>query len=403
MKVILKNNIADIFSFIKHIKKRNKIFRKASRTIVPPGYINRLAKELHPLTQTMIIQSVIDEDANTKTYSLTMEDPLKKPAYFRGGQYISVRFHVQGSTLTRPFSISSTPEESLARGIYQITIKKGDDGFISQYVYKQWKVGNKIHCSGPEGNFYYQPLRDLPHLVCIGGGSGITPFRSLIAEFLKKQTGRLFLFHGSINPEELIFRGYFEELVKQYPQRFVYIPVCSDQTSSWQGEKGFITKDLILAALMNIDHSLELKQCSTFICGPPVMEEFLVEQLKGLPLKNIRKEQFAQNALISHNPVEFNKIKVTMGTEIHEIEARSDETILLALERAGLSPPSLCRSGSCGWCRSRLIKGKMIPNETPSGLREADKVFGYIHPCCEFPAGDMEIDVPVNYNGEIKQ
>ena len=67
------------------------------------------------------------------------------------------------------------------------------------------------------------------------------------------------------------------------------------------------------------------------------------------------------------------------------------------LERAGIKAPSKCRSGECGWCRSRVTSGEVfIPEETDS-RRWADKQCGEIHPCTSFALSDITIIVPGEY------
>ena len=57
------------------------------------------------------------------------------------------------------------------------------------------------------------------------------------------------------------------------------------------------------------------------------------------------------------------------------------------MEQAGIKAPSRCRSGQCGWCHSMLVSGEVfIPDE-------ADKKFGWIHPCCSFPLSDIELEI----------
>jgi len=51
-------------------------------------------------------------------------------------------------------------------------------------------------------------------------------------------------------------------------------------------------------------------------------------------------------------------------------------------------------SGACGFCRTKLISGNYYMPENRDGRREADRMFGYIHPCSTFPRSDMEIMLP---------
>jgi ferredoxin len=73
-----------------------------------------------------------------------------------------------------------------------------------------------------------------------------------------------------------------------------------------------------------------------------------------------------------------------------KLSAKARETVLVALERAGVTIPSLCRSGECSACRTKLTSGKVFHpgNEL---LRKSDMRFGYIHPCVTYPISDIAI------------
>ena len=78
-------------------------------------------------------------------------------------------------------------------------------------------------------------------------------------------------------------------------------------------------------------------------------------------------------------------------------EAKASETILVALERAGIKAPSKCRGGECGWCRSKLVSGNVFSNIKQDQRRYIDKEFNYIHPCSCYPIADCIIEVPSEY------
>ena len=77
-----------------------------------------------------------------------------------------------------------------------------------------------------------------------------------------------------------------------------------------------------------------------------------------------------------------------------EIPAKATESVLVALERANLNPPSKCRSGECGFCRSLLISGDVYINPISDWRKAGDKKFNYFHPCASYPITDLEIKVP---------
>ena len=94
----------------------------------------------------------------------------------------------------------------------------------------------------------------------------------------------------------------------------------------------------------------------------------------------------------SEDPDTF-KLKIHMGGEVYETVGRSDETILVSVEKAGLRPAARCRSGLCGFCRSMVVSGEFKLATDVTGVRKMDSRLGFIHPCCTYPASDMEIVV----------
>ena len=160
-------------------------------------------------------------------------------------------------------------------------------------------------------------------------------------------------------------------------------------------EHGFITADLIRKYAPEGAYSL-------FVCGPQVMRKFVDKEIEtlGLRKKFIRNELFGEY-FGPGKEEDYPKdvapaFKVTVriaGTE-KTITAPSDVSLLRSLEAAGIAAPSHCRSGECGWCRSKLVSGQFFTPAENEGRRHSDIVNDYIHPCCTFPLSDMVVEVP---------
>ena len=141
---------------------------------------NQLAKALHPAVQYLKVVKIEEEAGNAKRYYLApnADKGTTSLAWFSAGQYLSITLKIGNMTLTRPYSLASSPRESLD-GIYMLTIQKVADGLASQFIHDTWQVGTEVTASEPLGNFTYEPLRDAATVVAVVGGSSITPFRSL--------------------------------------------------------------------------------------------------------------------------------------------------------------------------------------------------------------------------------
>jgi ferredoxin len=89
------------------------------------------------------------------------------------------------------------------------------------------------------------------------------------------------------------------------------------------------------------------------------------------------------------------KLTVLRGIQEDVIEADSREPLTVALERAGIKNNSRCRSGACGYCRTKLVSGNVFVPEEGDGRRRADKQFGYVHACSTWPLSDCTILIPI--------
>ena len=397
--ITVKSNNKDLYNFMKLVPTRKKRIEKASNAPITSDPINQLARRLHPERQHMIISEIKDETNTTKTFKL-IPDPnsdTKELAYFRAGQYLSFKVVVDGVLITRPYSIASSPTDAL-NGFYEITIRKESRGFLTGHIWENWKVGTKVESSGPEGFFYYEPIRDAATIVAIGGGSGVTPFRSMAKAIINGNlNAKMVLLYGSSDEQDIIYYDEFKELEKQHPDKIKVVFVLSCEEVTLKGcEKGLISTHIIKKYAAMDDNSF-------FICGPQVMYDFIDRELNKLniPPKRIRKEAYGEIKDILKYPGfpqevagKTFKIKVKIGNISKEVPAIATESVLVALERANLAPPSKCRSGECGFCRSLLISGEIFVSPKCDGRRAADKKFNFFHPCSSYPISNIEIDIP---------
>lgn len=387
-------------NFVKMVVNRFSAVNKATDAPVKDlsAYLpNQLAEALHPHVQYLTVKDVVVHSPDFKSYILTndAEKGTKSLAWFSAGQYISVAVEKDGKIYTRPYSLASSPRDSL-NNEYQIAVKRVENGIVSQTILDQWTVGSSVVASAPLGVFTYEPLRDASTIIGIAGGSGITPFYSLAKAIVEgDEDCSLILLYGSRTLSDAVFSDEIKAISEVCPKVKI-INVLSEEKKK-KYEHGFITADLIKK------YAPEDEAYSVFLCGPQAMYAFVDKELEKLSVrkKYIRHELFGEYFHPEKNedyPLkevkEFN-ITVHMAEETYEISCSSDTSLLRAMEAAGLNPPSDCRSGRCGWCHSQLLQGDVYIPADVDGRRAADKQFGYIHPCCSFPLSDIEIDVPV--------
>ena len=359
-------------------------------------YPNRLAAALHPAVQHLKVREIIEHNPDMKSYLLAA-DPArgtKQLAWFSAGQYLCVKLQINGAEISRPYSIASAPRDTLD-GVYRLTVKRVNGGLASGYILDHWQVGDAVTASAPQGEFTYERLRDAKTVIGIAGGSGITPFRSFARAIVQgDEDFNLILLYGSRTLADAVFTDEFKAMAKADP-RIQIVNVLSEEKKRGC-PSGFITAKLIKKyAPAEEDYSI-------FMCGPQAMYDFADKEIEtlGLRRKFVRHELFGEyfhpekNADYPAEVKESYSVTVRMAGREQTIACPADTTLLRAMEAAGIKAPSDCRSGRCGYCHSQLLSGEVYVPESVDGRREADRIYGYIHPCCTFPLSDVTIDVP---------
>ncbi len=348
----------------------------------PDPYINRL----HPSRLRLRISDIIEESPSTKTLRLVSEDHYLPP--FLAGQYIALFLEIGNIRTSRPYSISSPPNQN---GHYDITIRRVEGGLVSNYLLDELEKGDALESSGPAGHFYHNPLFHDRTMVCLAGGSGITPFMSMIREVVECGLDRtIYLFYGNKDLDDVIFN----EQLSAYTERFEnihYLPVIETPSQNYDGLSGLITGQLIKKTLADLSGK------RFYLCGPAGLYDFCMPELEGLgiPSRRVRKEVYGAPPNICDSPGwpqevradDLFKVKVKGGKTL---EAQADQPLIVALEKNGIVVPSLCRSGECSMCRVKILSGKVFQ---PAGalLRKSDRQFGYVHSCVSYPLEDLEV------------
>ncbi len=386
-----KNGVKDFTNAVMSLPSRFTDVAKAPdvKPASPTEFnVNKIACSLHPKTQKLVIEKIEDLSEGFKCYTLKAENG--KAAYFRAGQYLAFQLKAGSSFCTRAYSIASSPKDAL-NGIYKIAVKRVDDGFVSGFIIDNWKEGDTVVSYAPEGTFVYEPLRDAKTVIGIAGGSGITPFLSL-AKAIDERTENfnLTLLYGARTVKDLAFKDELDRIAEANGNFKVVYVLSEGRQKGF--EHGFIGAELIKKyAPSSGDYSI-------FACGPEAMYAFLGKEVETLGLRR-KFVRFEMQGVSKSTPKkagltdETCKLTVIDRGNKCEIEARCDETVLTALEKAGIAVPVRCRSGECGFCRSKLLSGEVYIDDGTDYRRLADIQFGYIHPCCTFPKGDITIKI----------
>ncbi len=384
--------------FLKDVTGASRVI-KARRTLIQNGNpaniyrdpIREVALEVHPEPMQVHCTQVKDASTTAKTFRFEAADGKLPP--FQAGQYVSFELKIGNTVTTRPFSISSAPFEARQKDhpFFEVTVRRGrEDGFVSNYFYDSVHKGDAFTVSLPFGQFFYEPLRDGRHILALAGGSGITSFVSMAKEIRHGTLDAdLTILAGNVSSSDIILKDELDQLAGG---RVKVVHVISGE-EDWQGEKGFLTSDLIRKYMR--------EDSSFFVCGPQVMYQFVRGELEKLNIapKRIRMEVFGAPRDITkadgYPLKEAQTFRLHVMRGIHEdvIEASSAESLAVAMERAGIKNKTRCRSGACGYCRCKLVSGEVFVPSDGDGRRWADKKFGYVHACSAYLLSDCTIKI----------
>ncbi|MGE5380148.1 MAG: ferredoxin reductase, partial [Methylocystaceae bacterium] len=257
------------------------------------GLYARYLDRLHPRRLQLKVNKIIVETSSTKTFRMVGNGTALPP--FQAGQYINLNVKIDGVRTSRAYSISSPPTQT---AYYDITVRRIANGFVSDYLLDQVTVGDSFESGGPTGNFYYNPLFHGNNLVFIAGGSGITPFMSMIRETVDSGSARqITLIYGSKTTDDIIFHSELTDYAASCPN-FEYYPVISEPEDSYQGLRGFI--DAALLRILIPDPEVP----TFYLCGPQALYELCTSELieLGVPQRQIRKEVTGSPADITAVP-----------------------------------------------------------------------------------------------------
>lgn len=220
------------------------------------------------------------ETHDTVTLKLVFEDG-SVPKY-RSGQFITIYFQELGTPEGKAYSISSSPSEKTMN----ITVKA--IGLFSKKLCAM-KTGEMFTGSLPYGYFYSES--DKAPLVLVGGGIGVTPFRSMILNSIEKTPFRkIILFQSCRTVEDIVFKKDFEELARKHSQ-FKPIFFVTRQKSP---DPSHICRRIEIADIVGKKSS---KEKEYFICGSI---PFVGDLWKALRKKGIAEEMICTEAFFSH-------------------------------------------------------------------------------------------------------
>lgn len=271
---------------------------------------------------------------------------------FSGGAHTVVEMRDGDKHRLNPYSLMSDPMDQSA---YTISVRRDDEGRGgSLYMHTQVKPGDEMTISYPV-NLFSLDLRAKKHLM-IAGGIGITPFLAQIKQ-LTAMNGRFELHYACRTPA---LGSYVDELTAKHPNN---VHVYYDD----QGQT------------IDLEHLLDGQPLGThiYVCGPKGMINWVRGKAAelGWPREAVHYEEF-----LAPQPGKPFEVKLAISNKV--VQVGENQSLLEAIEAAGVDAPYLCRGGACGQCETDVIgyDGKFLHRD--HWLEEDQKASGRkIMPC----------------------
>lgn len=335
--------------------------------------------------------SVVAETHDVKTF--TFHSPDYPALAYEPGQFLTVSPQIDGQSVSRCYTLSSTPTRPFT---FSITVKRVPGGVVSNWLHDNLKAGDAMAASGPAGIFtpVAGPARKLLYL---SAGSGITPLMAMTraAADLHADLDIVFV-HSARTPKDIIFRDELARLERSMPRlRTLFFCEGTGDEPDWKGPIGRLSIDELQQRIP------DFMERSVFTCGPKGYMDAAKSLLgsAGFDLTRYHQESFDISAEAVLEPVRTTDpglaqdvFTVRLARSGKEFTMSADQTVLSAAKKAGAVVPSSCSQGVCGTCKTAVLEGSVdMSHNGRIRQREIDKGLRLL--CCSRPTSNLVIDL----------
>jgi ferredoxin-NADP reductase len=293
------------------------------------------------------VESIAEEADGVRSLVLVDAAGGELPAW-EPGAHIDL---IAGPDLIRQYSLCGDPAD---RRRWQIAVLLEPDGRGgSRWVHEALAAGDEVTVQGPRNNF---PLVDSGSYLFIAGGIGITPLLPMV-EALAARGSEWELLYGGRRESSMAFRAR----LATHGGRVVVSP---------EDEAGLLD----LAGLLGEPR----EGAAIYCCGPEPLIEAVEAASAHWPGRSLNVERFhaRPGALEGEN----HAFEVVLDSTGQTIQVGADESIVEALDAAGVDVPTSCREGTCGTCETEVLEGEV--DHRDSFLGPAERDLGTMMICC---------------------
>ena len=340
------------------------------------------------------IAGIIQETPDSRSFVLEVPPALRRDFHYEAGQFLTFEIPYEGMRIRRCYSLCSAP---VVDPWPTVTVKRVDEGRVSNWFNDTLKVGDTISVQPPEGRFVLAEGQS-NGVVLFGGGSGITPLMSILKTALITTARRVKLVYANRDAQSVIFKDALDLWLAAYPDRLEVV-------HHLDSDDGFMTQKAIEKQLSGWEDA------SFYVCGPgPFMD--CVEQAFNArsidsartkferfvsPVDPDRREEPTESAPTDAGEV-VSEFSMTLEGKTHLVPYTPGMSLLEAATKAGHKPPSSCEDGYCGCCMAKKKSGSVTMSQHEA-LTDDDLKNDWVLPCqarCN-STDPLEIDFDAPY------
>lgn len=271
--------------------------------------------------------------------TLTLQ-PNRHCGKVRPGQHLLVSAEVNGRRTTRSYSITNVPDDS--RRI-EITVKRVEGGKLSTHLCRATQVGDVLELGAAFGDMTL-PAQAQGKWLFLAAGSGITPLMSLTRLLAQRQMPvDLQLVYWAKTRAELCFLEELRTLARTQPRFQLKVVLTHEALTLADEARGLISQ----AQLDELVPDLPERQ--VYACGPGGF----VDTARALVSPRARSF-LAEGFTAAEAPISPEASAATVRVQLRQsgraLDIACGQSLLTALEQAGLHPQAGCRMGICHTC-----------------------------------------------------
>lgn len=354
------------------------IARRAARSrvlgaLTTPYSPSRWTELLNPLWSEEDRARITDiRHENADVLTVTLRPAPGWPGH-TAGQHTVLRVDVDGVRFARAFTLASSAHRT---GTVELTCKAYPDAKVVPWLRDRGEPGAIVGLDHPTGDVVLPDERP-EHLVCVVGGSGITPAMAMLRTLRDEHhTERISFVQFARTSDDVLFAEELQTLADA-------LPGLSVHTILTRESRGPLDRRHLDKALLD-ELAPGWPEALSLACGPVPMLEAAEEIWTGRLADRLLIERFRPKPLVIPDDVSgtirFSKSQVTCDND--------GRTLLEQAEDAGLSPDFGCRMGVCHTCDVPKLHGvtrDVRNDELDTG--ERDK----IQPCVAVALGDVDL------------